>query len=184
VKIHLFIVRAVRPQNSSTHNIGCDSVRAHDEQFRIGRLRAPVSRRGWWLVYVRTGGTYSTKKQAVGETLSGCLSPSKVAKCPERERLWAAYDVALNVLSATASALSDAVHTGQFSAALAVTQDARSSPSEFYFWVAAPLPMFLYHLATKVVTTPAARGSAIRFPEDPKLNPPNWIRAKSKTRRA
>jgi hypothetical protein len=53
-----------------------------------------------------------------------------VKNCPERERLWAVYDVALNVFSSTASVLSDAVHTNQFSAALTATQDANKACME------------------------------------------------------
>ena len=50
--------------------------------------------------------------------------------CSERDRLWAAYDVALNVFSFTASALTDAVNTDRFSGALATTQDANKACME------------------------------------------------------
>ena len=50
--------------------------------------------------------------------------------CSERDRLWAAYDVALNFFSFTASALTDTVHTDRFSAALTATQDANKACME------------------------------------------------------
>jgi hypothetical protein len=45
-------------------------------------------------------------------------------QCSERERLWAAYDEALNVFSLRSFELGEAVRTKNFSAALTAAQEA------------------------------------------------------------